>query len=279
LNNLKFFWFFTLLCFVFITSTAYAFVFKIATLSPEGSFEIQEIPFLFNSFEEVDYIRNILDQRVIKQYEKNGFTVFGIAEGGFAYIMSNHPIKNIADLKNQKIWIPEKDKIALEAVKAFDLSPIPLSIADVRIGLQTGLIDTIAVPPAYALILQWHTQVKYLTDLPMLYTYGVLAIKTKVFNKVNSEDKKIVRTVMGKVFKDIGAHNRIQSVDAFKALNKLGIKIIKPDKDALGQWSEKTKQVDKLLVESKILSQEMVNTIKELLVKFRQNTQIGKAGK
>lgn len=329
MNNLKTLWIFIPLFFICITDTTYAFVFKIATLSPEGSFAVQQmrsgadeitkqtnkrvkfkfypggvmgndrsvlrkirfnqlqggalssgslanvcfntqvycLPFLFNSLDEVDYVRKIMDQKIIDQYAKDGFTVFGIAEGGFAYIMSNNPIKTIQDLKKQKIWIPEKDIIALEAVKAFDLTPIPLSIADVRIGLQTGLIDTIAVPPVYALILQWHTQIKYLTQLPMLYTYGVLAISTKIFNKISYEDQKIVRNIMTAVFKKIGEHNRIQSADAMKTLIRLGIEMIKPDKNTLNQWTSKKNKVEKILIDKQILSKEMIDSAKNLLLK------------
>jgi len=142
------------------------------------------LPLKFKSFEEIDYVRRHLDPVIIDGLEKGGFVTFGMAEGGFAYIMSDEPIRTVGDLRRQKMWVPDNDRIALDAVKAFDITPIPLSIADVRAGLQTGLINTVAISPVGAVALQWHTQVKYLVDVPFLYLYAVLSVDKKgVFKK------------------------------------------------------------------------------------------------
>ena len=100
------------------------------------------------------------------------------------------------------VWVPSNDETALEAVKYFDISPIPLSIADVRAGLQTGLIDTVATSPIAAIALQWHTQVNYLMDLPLFYICGVFAVDQKVFSKLSAGDQSIVRDIMGRMFRE-----------------------------------------------------------------------------
>jgi len=69
-------------------------------------------------------------------------------------------------LKGQKVWSPEGDKISRLGFESVGVSPIPLSLADVLTGLQTGLIDTVATSAVGAIALQWHTQVKYLTEMP-----------------------------------------------------------------------------------------------------------------
>lgn len=51
-----------------------------------------------------------------------------------------------------------------------------LSIADVRTSLQTGLIDTVAISPVAAIVLQWHTQVKYLTPSLQLLVKCVVSL-------------------------------------------------------------------------------------------------------
>ena len=57
-------------------------------------------------------------------------------------------------------------------MKGLNLSPVPLPVTDVLTGLQTGLIDIVAIPPVVALALQWHTKVKYITQIPVLYPMG-----------------------------------------------------------------------------------------------------------
>ena len=46
---------------------------------------------------------------------------------------------------------------------------IPLAITDVTTALNTGMIDTFYAPPLGALALQWHTNMKYMTSLPLAH--------------------------------------------------------------------------------------------------------------
>ncbi|RLB77814.1 MAG: C4-dicarboxylate ABC transporter, partial [Deltaproteobacteria bacterium] len=148
--------------------------------------QIYSLPLMFRSFKEIDYVRKHLDQRIVEGLEEGGFVTFGIAEGGFAYVMSTVPIRTVDDMRRQKVWIPDNDPMILEAVKAFNITPFLLSIADVRAGLQTGLINTVTTPPIGAVALQWHTQIKYLMYEPFLYIFGVLAVDSKPFGKIST---------------------------------------------------------------------------------------------
>jgi TRAP-type C4-dicarboxylate transport system substrate-binding protein len=157
----------------------------------------------------------------------------------------------------------------LEAIKAFDITPIPLSIADVRAGLQTGLINTVTTPPIGALALQWHTQIKYLLDEPFLYIYGVLAVDRKVFKRLSPADQQIFREIMGGVFKALDRLNREDNIKAMETLHKQGIKFIKPSKDALKKWREDASEVPNRLVKAGRLSREMVDTLENFLKEYR----------
>ena len=231
--------------------------------------QIYSLPLFFRSFKEIDYVRKHLDKKIIDGFEKGGFVIFGIAEGGFAYVMSTVPIHTVEDMRRQKVWIPDNDSMILETVKAFDITPIPLSIADVRAGLQTGLINTVTTPPIGALALQWHTQINYLMDEPFLYIYGVLAVDREVFKKISPNDQQIFRNIMGKVFKDLDRRNREDNIKAMEALHKQGITFIKPSPDAFKKWFQDASEVPRRLVETGRLSQEMVDTLESLLREYR----------
>ena len=173
-----------------------------------GDAQVYSLPLKFRSLQEIDYVRERMDHYIMTGFEKGGFITFGLAEGGFAYVMSNAPVRSVEELRNHKVWIPDHDPTVSEAMHAFGIKPIPLSIADVRAGLQTGLIDTVTVSPIGAIVLQWHTQVKYLTELPMAYIYGLLAVDRKAFSKIPPEDQEVVRRTMGRIFREIDRQNR-----------------------------------------------------------------------
>ena len=231
--------------------------------------QIYSLPLKFRSFEEIDYVRQHLDQRIADGLEKGGFVIFGIAEGGFAYVMSQEPIKTVDDMRRQKVWIPDNDSMILEAVKAFDITPIPLPIADVRAGLQTGLINTVTIPPIGAITLQWHTQIKYLMNEPFLYVYGVLAIDKKAFKKLSSEDQSIFRDIMGRKFLELNKINRQDNVKALEALRNQGIEFTSIPDDSLAKWYEDAATVPKRLIETGRLSEDMASTLENLLNEYR----------
>ena len=231
--------------------------------------QIYSLPLFFRSFKEIDYVRGHLDKKIIDGFEKGGFIVFGIAEGGFAYVMSTVPIHTVKDMRQQKVWIPDNDSMILEAIKAFDITPIPLSIADVRASLQTGLINTVTAPPIGALALQWHTQIKYLMDVPFLYIYGVLAVDRKAFKKISPGDRQIFRKIMGDVFTALDRRSREDNIKAKESLHKQGIEFIKPPSEALKKWRKDASEVPERLIKAGRLSKEMVDTLENLLKEYR----------
>ena len=231
--------------------------------------QIYSLPLFFRSFKEIDYVREHLDKQIIDGFEKGGFIIFGLAEGGFAYVMSKVPIQTVEDMRRQKVWIPDNDSMILEAIKAFDITPIPLTIADVRAGLQTNLINTVTTPPIGALALQWHTQIKYLMDEPFLYIYGVLAVDRKMFKKISPGDQQTFREIMGEVFKALDRRNREDNIKAVEALHKQGIEFIKPTSEALKKWRKDALEVPNRLVKAGKLSQKMVDTLESLLKEYR----------
>ena len=252
---------------VFISGT-------LAKFYPENL--VYNLPLVFKSYREVDYVRDRMDSTIIQGLEENGFVTFGLAEGGFAYLMSKKPVQSIEDLRKQKVWIPDNDEASLEILKSFGVSPIPLSLGDVRPSLQTGLIDTVTASPVGAIALQWHTQINYVTDIPLFYLYGMLAVDRKAFLKFSKEHQKILRETMGAAFSEIDRQNRKDNDKAYEALKKQGLQFIQPSKDALKSWKSNAYNATKQMISSGRLSKDIVDVMEGHISDFRSqasNTQ------
>jgi TRAP-type C4-dicarboxylate transport system substrate-binding protein len=184
------------------------------------------LPLVFRSEEEAAYARSKMDARLHDGLLQAGFKSFGFASGGFAYLMSNTPVDTLADLKGQKVWVPEGDMISYSTMEALSLSPVTLPLTDVLTGLQTGLIDIVGMSPIGALVLQWHTKVKYVTELPMLYTLGFMAIDLKVWNKIAAADQAVVEEVMRGIYARFDEQNLVDNREARDALIKSGVESV-----------------------------------------------------
>jgi TRAP-type C4-dicarboxylate transport system substrate-binding protein len=193
------------------------------------------LPLVFDSEAEAAYVRERLDQTLLDGLDDKGFVSFGFAATGFAVIMSNDPVDGLSDLKGKRVWVPEGDTISYASMEALSLSPVTLPLTDVLTGLQTGLIDIVAISPIGALVLQWHTKVSYVTDMPLVYTLGFMAVDKKAFNKISPADQQIVREVMGGLYAEFDQKNLVDNKDALQALLNAGIELVAP---AEGQKSQ-----------------------------------------
>ena len=205
-----------------------------ALITPDANVYSQ--PFQFRTEEEVDKVRAKVDPLVKASFEKAGFVVPGIAGGGFAYLFSVNEIHDRDSLKASKVWVPQGDHVAETAFKAAGVTPIPLPIADVYTSLQTGLIDAAASTTAGAIAFQWHTKVKHMLDLPLMYVMGFLAIDKKAYDALSADDKKVLDEEIGAAFTRIEKGARADNAQARTALQGHGVAITPQNADERKTW-------------------------------------------
>lgn len=232
--------------------------------------QVYNLPLRFKSFEEVDYVRERMDDRIIEGLSDAGITSFHLAETGFAYILSKDPVRTVDDLDDIKAWVPEGDPVSADMIEAFGVSPIPLQITDVLAGLQTGLIDAVAVPPIVAIALQWHNHVNYITDLPIMYIFSTLALDKKDFESISDADQALVREVMNRVFEEVDRDNRKANIEAYQTLLDQGIEEVKPSEDELPRWEARVDKSMDYLIESGDVSQESLDLFLDYLAEARR---------
>ncbi|MBL0715709.1 MAG: TRAP transporter substrate-binding protein DctP [Desulfosarcina sp.] len=231
--------------------------------------QVYSLPMIFKSLDEVDYVRKRMDPIIIEGLAENGFVSFGLADGGFAYVMSSEPVDNVDALKELKVWVPAHDKMVMRAMKGFGINPISLPIADVRTGLQTGLIDTVAISPVGAIVLQWHTQVKYLTKLPLVYLYGILAVERKAFARIAPADQAVVHRIMGQVWREMDTMNRRDNAKALEALQAQGIKFVEPSPEASADWYKRTDAINRKIIDAGLISPAVIDKLEGHLNDYR----------
>ena len=239
--------------------------------------QVYNLPLTFKSHSEVDYIRDRMDSQIIEGLRDSGIVSFHLTETGFAYLMSKKPVRSIEDIKTLKAWIPEGDPIAAELIKTFGISPIPLTIPDVLPGLQTGIIDAVAVPPVVALALQWHNHIDYMLDLPLIYVYSMLALDSKSLREVSNSDLDLVKVYLDKVFMQIDEDNRHDNKKAIEALTAQGVTLTKPREEDLPEWESVAEKSIKDLVQSGEISSDIVSIFNENLRSYRQLDRQNKA--
>jgi TRAP-type C4-dicarboxylate transport system substrate-binding protein len=236
------------------------------------------LPFVFESEDEVDYVREQMDAALTQKFDDLGYVTFGFASGGFAVVLSNDPVRGHSDLKGKKIWLPEGDLISFEAMKALQLTPYPSSLTNVLTGLQTGLIDIVAIPPSVAVALQWHTKVKYMTEVPVLYVMGFMAIQKKAFDRIDAADQVIVREVMSRVYADVNSRSRDEYVNGIEALLSVGLQRLEPTPGEFEKMRKTTVETNRKMAQDGMFSMDMLQQMQSHIEDYRNEHPSGATG-
>lgn len=234
-----------------------------------SSIQAMGLPMMFRSLNEVDYVRERMDPVLKQEMESSGFILLGISDGGFARILSKQPMQDLAALRASKVWVPEGDQVGLTAFRALGITPISLPLADVFTGLQTGLIETVPVNPTAAIAFQWHSSTAYMTDVPITFLSGLLAVTKKKFDKLKAEDQAVLREEMGTVFKRLDKLNRDDNEAAKAALQQQGIKFVEPNPGETEHWREISDQAIDDMVKAGVISADIVAQVRGHLQQYR----------
>ena len=206
----------------------------LSSVFPE--YDVLEVPFLFQKYEEVDFILNKMDGFFRKGLENSGYVMLGWSEGGFLYLMSTLPISGVSDLKKGKVWILEDSNIAKAVFQEAGVKGIPLSVPDVLVGLQTGLVDVVYIPPSAAISLQWFTKIKYITDLPLLYLAGSIVIKNETFREIPPSFQPVLVEIAQRHLAQLKMVIRKENQEALQVMAKQGIKILSPSREQIEEF-------------------------------------------
>ncbi len=234
-----------------------------------GVGEIFGLPMVFESADEVTHVRSKLDARVRQNLEDEGHVNFGFAGAGFAYLMSNSPVASLEDMSRQKTWLQEGNEAAYGAFQALGISPISMPLTDVLTGLQTELLDSVAMSPMGAVVLQLHTKLKFITDVPLSYAYGTLIIEAKYFSKLSPEDQALVRETMNQTYHKLDEASIVDDRAALQALLDSGLQMVSTDEEESSMWRRKVIESNRNLARDGVVNKAMMDEMLRLLTEYR----------
>ncbi|MFC1524089.1 TRAP transporter substrate-binding protein DctP [Thermodesulfobacteriota bacterium] len=192
-------------------------------------FRIMGLPFLFDSYEEVDWVKKGLWPHFKKAFAEKGMVLIAMTEVGFVYAMSTWPITSLGDMQKSKTWLPEGDKISPAYLKTAGVSGTVLSIPDVLTSLQTGLIDTVFNSFYGTIVMQWFTQAKYISDIPFGYAYGAFLVSNKKFSRLPATYRSLIESSAQKHFEILMRDTRTSNREALDVLKKNGVQMVTVD--------------------------------------------------
>ena len=231
--------------------------------------QVYNLPMVFRNLEEVDAVRQAIDPVLLSGFRDHGFLALGLSEVGMAYPMGTRRARSVADARNLRVWAPQGDTAAVRMLRAFNITPIQMPIGEVLTGLSTGLIDTVASPPVATLPLLWHTRLKFVLDLPLMYVYGTLVVSERALRGVRSEDVAALERIVGAAMAETDRQNRADHDQARQVLADQGLVFIDLTPTEMADWRSKAAFARADWVDKGVISDRIHDAIVARLAEIR----------
>jgi len=196
----------------------------LASVIPE--LDVLELPYLFDSYEEADYV---LDNHLLEPFkelfEKKGFILVSWAENGWRNIGHNSKaIQKPSDLEGEKMRSQES-RVHLAFWKKMKASPQAISTAEALSALQTGVVSGFDNTALFTLAAEWHTAIKHFSLTTHIYQPAAVVYSERFWKKRTDDEKKILMGKGNELAPESRAAVRALGEELIGVLESSGIKV------------------------------------------------------
>ncbi|CAD5370985.1 TRAP dicarboxylate transporter-DctP subunit [Rubrivivax sp. A210] len=199
---------------------------------------LQNLPLLFKSWEEVDYVREKMRPAMEKKFLDKGFVVLGWGDAGWVRFFSKAPAFRPDDYKGMKFfaWGSEAEQQAI--MKSLGYTPVPLETADILPSIQTGMINVVPSTPYFALATQVYNTAPHMLEINWAPIVGAMVVTRKAWDEMAPAAQQALRTAGEKAGVEMRGKARREVDEAVDAMKKRGLVVNRPSPEQLREWNE-----------------------------------------
>jgi TRAP-type C4-dicarboxylate transport system substrate-binding protein len=155
----------------------------------DSSFNVFDIPFFFDSYDELNYVTEKLTPIIRQKVEPKGFVLLNWGQLGWAQVFTKRPVQTVEELKTIKLYTSAGNDRMVQWFKANGFQPRAMAMTDIMTGLSTGMIDGMPSTPLAAMLFQWNRQTPYMLELGLAPIIGASVITAKAWKAIPDADK------------------------------------------------------------------------------------------
>jgi TRAP-type C4-dicarboxylate transport system substrate-binding protein len=201
------------------------------------------IPLMYDSYDEVYWVLDKMRPKLEASLEAKGFIVLNWADAGWVHFFAKKPVAVPDDLRALKLFSWAGDAEFVQVWRSAGFDPVPLPSTEIATALQTGLVEALGSPPQVAVISQFFTHAKYMTDLRWQLLLGATIITKSTWEKLPAE----LRPELMKLSQQAGLRLRKEVRDAesrdVEAMKKRGLTVVTPTPAQRAEWQKLTESI------------------------------------
>ncbi len=197
---------------------------------------LQEIPMMFRTMEEFDYVRAQLEPELARRLGERGFVVLFWADAGWVRFFTRRPAVRPDDFRRLKIFVTAGDNQQFDLMRSAGFSPVFLDWSDALTGLQTGMIDAVPTIPFFALSMQFNTVAANMLEVNWLPLVGATIINRRTWDALSPEAQAALRTAAAEAGRQFQERGRAESDSSVAAMRRRGLTVIPLPPAAETEW-------------------------------------------
>ena len=197
---------------------------------------IQNLPFMFRSLEEVEYVREKLQPTLEKRLADKGFVALFWGDLGWVRFFSKDAAVHPADFMKMKLFTWSGSPEQVELMSNLGFHPVPLETSDILPGLQTGLIDAVDTSPLYALAGQFYGPCPHMLEINYAPLSGATVITKKAWEGICPAARAELLKAAQDAGQQVTARSRKESAEAVEAMKKRGLKVHPVPPEVEAEW-------------------------------------------
>jgi TRAP-type C4-dicarboxylate transport system substrate-binding protein len=234
---------------------------------------LQNIPMMFHTLEEVDYVGARLRPMLADRMGKAGFVVLFWGDTGWVRFFSKEPMQTPDDLKKTKMFTWAGNPAFTAMLKSGGLQPVPLETADIVPMLDTGLITSVSLPPFVALAAQVYSRAPHMLDLNWAPLTGALVVRKAVWDRIPAEAKETLLAAAEEAGKTNTTQGRSESDKAVAVMQEKGLTVHKVTPEMEKEWRKASEEFYPK-IRGKLVPEDVFAAVERLLSEYRA----GKSG-
>jgi len=229
---------------------------------------IQNMPMMFGTLDEVDYVRSKLQPDLEKRFLARGFVLVGMGDSGWVKFFSAKPATMPDDFKPLKLFAWAGDIKVIDLWKAAGFNPVPLEVTDILTGLRTGLIEAVCSSPNYALAGQFDGPAPHMLDLDWAPLVGGLVVTKDAWDRLSDPSREAMQKAAAWAAKEIQRRSREENAEAVKAMQKRGLTVHPATPAVVDAW-RKMAEAAYPAIRTKSVPSDQFDRVQELLKEYR----------
>jgi TRAP-type C4-dicarboxylate transport system substrate-binding protein len=159
----------------------------LGTIDP--SFNVFNVPFFFESYDELNAVTAALTPAIAKRVDGKGFVFLNWGHGGWTQVFTKKPVKTVDELKKTRLWTSAGNDRMVQWFKANGFEPRAMAMTDIMTGLTTGMVEAVPTTPLAALLFQWYKQTPNMLDIGLAPVIGATIVTRKAWNAIPAADR------------------------------------------------------------------------------------------